>query len=209
MVNANERPEEDLVAAARGGDDEALAELVERCSGRLLARLNARLKGGLHRKVAASDILQEAHLVASRRIDSFEDRGRGSFDRWLGKIVDLKLREAVRRFAGSEKRGLDREITGGRLPAADLAGRGPTPSQVAMGQELKEQARDALTRLSDDQRQVVELLQEKRLTATEAAEVMGKSEAAVKRLYGRALARLEELLGLVPEDGVGRRRPTR
>ena len=209
MVNENERVEADLVTAARAGDAEALAELVERCSKKLLARLNARLRGGLHRKVAASDILQEAHLVASRRIATFEDRGEGSFGRWLGRIVDLKLREAVRRFAGSEMRGVSREITAGRLSSSKLAARGPTPSQVAMGEELKEKARRALGNLKPDQRTVVELLQEHHLTATEAARRMGKSEAAVKRLSGRALARLEELLGLVPAAGVGRRRPTR
>jgi RNA polymerase sigma-70 factor (ECF subfamily) len=201
--------DEELVRRAREGDQEALQALLNRHTLRLLGRIKCRIEGSVMRKVAPSDILQEARLVAAERLAEFEDRGEGSFRHWLEKIVELKIREAVRRYAGTGKREVGREVTRSRLPKQEPASAGPTPSEVAMGEELREAARLALEKLSPDQRRVLTLLRDRRLSVETAAGRLGRSPGAVKKLYGRALARLEELLDLGPEAGGARRRPTR
>jgi len=201
--------DEELVRRAREGDGEALQALLGRHTLRLLGRIRSRIEGGVMRKVAPSDILQEARLVAAERLAEFEDRGEGSFRHWLEKIVELKIREAVRRYAGTGKREVAREVTRSRLPKREPASAGPTPSEVAMGEEFREAARLALEKLTPDQRRVLTLLRDRRLSVETAAGRLGRSPGAVKKLYGRALARLEELLDLESEAGGARRRPTR
>ncbi len=201
--------DEELVAKAKQGDRAALEALLARHTARLLGRIRQRMKGGLARKVAPSDVLQEAHLVAALELSKFEDRGDGSFSRWLEKIVELKILEAVRRYAGADKRSVNREVTQSRLPPLNPASPLPSPSQVAMAAELKDAVKDALSQLSPDQRRVLELLRDRQLSVEAAAGRLCRSPGAVRKLYGRALARLEELLDLGPEAGSARRRPTR
>lgn len=202
--------DEDLVRRIRGGDDLALKALSDRYAARLTRRVQQRLMPGMRRKVAASDILQEAYLSALPRLGDFEDRGEGSFGRWFGRIVEVKIADAVRRHVQAAKRGVRREVTrSARCPTNRFAGQAPSPSQVLVGAELKEAIRAALEELPEDSRLVIDLLQEERLSLEEAADRMGRTKEAVKKLYGRALSRLEELAGLALEEGHGRRRPTR
>jgi DNA-directed RNA polymerase specialized sigma24 family protein len=76
-------------------------------------------------------------------------------------------------------------------------------------EELKDAARRAFADLPENFQEVLGLLQDQDLSLNEAAARLGKSREAVKKLYGRALAELERRMGLEPETGHGRRRPTR
>jgi DNA-directed RNA polymerase specialized sigma24 family protein len=96
--------EHDLVARARGGDEEALRALLERHEARIRRRVDRNLPPPLRRRVSVADVVQETWLVAFRRIADFEDRGDGAFEAWLAGIADLKLREVVRRDLLTEKR---------------------------------------------------------------------------------------------------------
>jgi RNA polymerase sigma-70 factor (ECF subfamily) len=210
MASFSEASDEDLVKRIRGGDDAALRALSERITARLGSRIEQRLMPGMRRKIAASDILQEAYLSALPRLADFEDRGEGSFGAWFGKIVEAKIADAVRRHVDAGKRSVGREVTrAARCPTGRFAAPGPTPSQVAAGTELKGVVREALQKLPEDSREVIELLQGEGASLEEAATRLGRSREAVKKLYGRALARLEELAGLGEGESRGRRRPTR
>jgi DNA-directed RNA polymerase specialized sigma24 family protein len=80
---------------------------------------------------------------------------------------------------------------------------------VVVGAELRAAVGDAMTRLPESHRTVLELLREQNLTLAEAADRMGRTPGAVKKLYGRALCRMETLLGISVGDRRERRRPTR
>lgn len=189
-----------MIARARAGDEAAFGELCRREAGHLRARAERLLNPTLRRKVAPSDVLQEAYIVAHERIRDFEDRGEGSFGAWLGRIVDLKAREAVRRFAGTAKRDPAIEVgsigSGARHPAA----RGPSPSQALQAREDREAVARAIASLPSDYRTVLHLIQGEGLTLAAAAERMGRSRDSIKGLYARALARLAEDLGLQGGD---------
>ena len=190
MSAAEQVADASLVRRARSGDEDAFRELFDRYATMLRARVGARLSPALLRKVSAADILQEAYLVASRRLDEFEDRGPGCFGPWIGGIVENKVKQLVDRFANTAKRDPAREVSrGGRCDTAQFVGRGPSPSDVAMAGELQEAATRALQAMPSDYREVLRLLQDEELDFKQAAARMGRTLAATRRLYSRALAR--------------------
>jgi RNA polymerase sigma-70 factor (ECF subfamily) len=202
--------DEDLVERHRAGDADAFRVLSDRYFEKLRGRIERGLSPGVLRRMAASDILQEANLVALRRFADFEDRGEGSFGAWFGKIVDLKIREAIQRHVAADKRCVRREVSrADRCSTANFAGRGHTPSQVLIGRETEQAAMDAMARLPERDREVLQLLQVRKLTTTEAATRLGITRDALRQRYARALARFEEMLGLSSGDDDGRRGPTR
>lgn len=188
-------PGDDLVARFQAGDKEAFRELLERHQRIVQSRLAGRMPERLRRRMSVADVVQEACLVAYDRREAFEDRGDGSFGRWLQGIAEYRLRDEIKRHLGAQKRSARREVTKAQRPEtayyAALAG---TPSGQAASAEQLERIRKALGRLSPDYRTVLSLALEKGLSLREVAEQMGRSREAIKKLYGRALIRLRALV---------------
>lgn len=179
----------------RQGDEEAFRRLLERHAGDLRARIASRVPAALRRRISPSDVMQETCILAFARHADFEDRGDGSFAAWMRAIADRKLREEVRRHNGASKRSAGREVTRGERPDTALfRGRGRSPSSAAMESEESLRVRAAMQRLREDDRTVLHLTLERGLTLREAAERMGRSRDAAKKLYGRALVRLREIV---------------
>lgn len=199
-----EVPEEDLVRRYQNGDGEALCALFDRYEALLVRRIERWLPPHVLRRLSVSDVLQESRIVALDRREAFEARGDGAFRRWILGIAEMKARQAVQRHMDVAKRATRRELSKpARRDTAAFAGKGPTPSEVAIGSELEELARLAVRSLPDDYREVLRLAMEEGLTLKEAARRMGRSHDAAKKLYGRALARLaRELRGLRGESHV-------
>jgi RNA polymerase sigma-70 factor (ECF subfamily) len=182
--------EKALVGRARDGDEEAFRELFEAHAGLLTGRIGRGLPNRLRRRVSVADVLQETRIVAHRRLGAF-DPDRGPFRNWLLGIADNNVRSATRRHAGPARKAGRAEISHGARPdTANLPGNGPSPSEVAMSAELCEQLRQAVASLPADYREVLRLTREEGLRLDEAAERMGRSRAAVKKLVSRALCRL-------------------
>ena len=183
----------ELVRRFRAGDETAFRELLDRHGDALTRRVARRLPQRLRRKVAVSDVVQESLLAA------FDARGdlRADTERalraWLVTIADHKVHEAVRRLELAAKRDARREVThAGRDAAAEVARRQPSPSQIAIGAELHALAQHAMRRLPHDFREILRLARQEHLPLAEAAERMGRSHEATKKLYGRALARFRQ-----------------
>ncbi len=195
-VQGASQPEgRDLVRRLRGGDEDALRILLKDHEPQMLARIRRQLHPGLQSKIDPEDVLQEVYLVVTRRAPSFIGRNDGAFTLWLTRIVDFKVREAMREYLDVSRRDVRRERARGARPnTSRFAGASPTPSQVAMGAELADRARRALEHLSDDYRCVLRLVQVEGTNLQEVSRVMGRSYEAVKKLYGRAITRFRDLL---------------
>lgn len=187
--------DEALVARVRAGDEAAFQELFERHAPALRARIRRQLPAALRRKVSESDVIQVAYAGAFRNLASFEDRGEGAFQRWLGQIVDHKVKDVLRRYVGRAKRSIEKEVSRPDRPATrDVAARQPSPSQHAMAAELARKVRDCMRKLPDDYRRILRLVQDDGLSLREAGRRMGRSAEACEKLYGRALSQLSHLV---------------
>ncbi len=176
--------EDTWFAAASAGDPDALDRLLAHYLPQLHAFVRSRL-GNLRQREESGDVVQSVcrQLVASRQ--TFEFRGEAPFRAWLFTTALNKIREK-HRFHHLDKRDPGRVAHGldpNDLPGADLA----TPSQEAAGNELADHLALAVASLPAEQREVITLVRTVGLPHRVVAEMMGRSEGAVRQLLGRAL----------------------
>ncbi len=180
----------ELAQRAAEGDEDAWRELFERHAATLRAYAARRLPAGLRRRVSAADVVQEAWIVALERCATFEDRPDTEFRKWMIGIVERKVREAVRRHAYTSKRAVGREVTRGLRPeTGQLPARSASPSEVAIGAEAGRLAQRVLATLPDPYREVLQLTRGDQRSLEQAAEALGRSREATRRLLERALQR--------------------
>ena len=197
MAESRDEPsDEELVRRFRAGDESAARVLFERHADVLRARVARNLPRAMRPRVAASDVVQDAWLAAFLRLADFEDRGDGSFRRWLGTIVENKVLDEVRHHVGAGKRDVRREVDV-QSGIVRLAGPASGRSASADLRDAEEKAlvERAMSALPEAQREVMRLAHEERLTMEEAAVRMGRSLAAVRKLYSRAVLRLAQEVG--------------
>ena len=76
----------------------------------------------------------------------------------------------------------------------NLAGFGPTPSRDVMAGERADAVRAAIARLPDDYQTVLRLRYDEDLPFDEVARCMGRTANAVRKLWSRAVERLQQEL---------------
>jgi len=189
----------DLIAAARSGSDEAIGELIENCRGYLLVVANQDLDHGLRGKIGASDIVQETMMSAQIAISDFRGESYDEFVGWLRSILVNDLRETRRKFRGTEKRQVDRELplvgdSQVGVPLSELVEQLATPGSQAIAKEEARALTDAMDRLSDEYRQVLELRHWQQLSFVDVGQQMGRSADAARKLWARAILVLQQEL---------------
>jgi len=184
------------VRRVREGDEDAARTLFDRHVDEFRARVRRRLPRSVRPKVSESDVVQDAFLAAFLRLADFEERGDGSFKAWLGTILERKLLDEVRDWVGTGKRDVRREkdVQSGIVRLAGPS-RERSPSADLRDAEDREIVARAIERLPAGQRDVMRLVQGERLTVEQAAERLGRSLAAVRKLHARAVLRLAGELG--------------
>lgn len=197
MAEAEDEPsDEELVRKVRSGDETSARRLFERHADELRARVARSMPRAMRPRVAASDVVQEAWLAAFLRLADFEDRGDGSFRRWLATIVENKTLDEVRHHVGATKRDVRREVD---VQSGIVRLAGPASGRSASADlrdvEDRAQVERAMSVLPVAQREVMRLVHEERLTVEQAAVRMGRSLAAARKLYARAVLRLAEEVG--------------
>jgi RNA polymerase sigma-70 factor (ECF subfamily) len=189
--------------AAQAGSREALAQALEACRGYLLMIAERELAPDLRAKAGASDLVQDALLEAQRDFGSFKGTNEGELLAWLRRLLLNNLANFARHYRGTDKRAVAREVglaVGGSSAemGPDLASVLPSPSGAAMAHERAEAVRRAIDRLPPDQRQVVLLRYQDERTFEEIGPLMGRTANAVRKLWLRAIERLEEELRDLP-----------
>ncbi len=200
--------ERDLVNRVIDGDHDALAELFSEHRDRLWRMINFRLDPRLHGRVDADDILQEAWLAAVQRIDHFlADATRSTFV-WFRLIASQTLIDLHRRHLGTQKRNAALEFSIHRGWSSDstssalsfhLLGHLTSPSQAALREELSNQLQASLQTMNEIDREVLALRHFEQLSNKETAQILGISDQASSDRYMRALARLRNVLQILPE----------
>jgi RNA polymerase sigma-70 factor, ECF subfamily len=144
------------------------------------------------RRRAAEDATQDAFLSLWRSAAGY-DVNRGTLKSWLLSTVRNRSIDWLRREARHHHDGAIDEVLLERLEASER-----TEEQVVARDESRS-AREALTSLPVEQRQVIELAFFKGLTQAEIAGRTGVPLATVKGRQRLALTKLRKLLALDPE----------
>ena len=191
-----------LIRAARNGSDQAMDQLIRECQPYLLAIANVEIDTAVARKVGASDIVQNSMLSAQRCIADFEGETREQLLAWVRGILIKDLQQA-HRYYHAQRRHVDRERPIRGLDASgnefSLVDDGASPSELAAEREQEQRLYRAMRRLSPHEREVIELRNWQRLPFAEIGQRMDRSAEASRKLWSRAIVRLERLMGGVDE----------
>ena len=186
---AQERTDEELLAAYQQGDTGAFELLLRRHRAPLFSFLS-RMLGDRER---AEDLAQEAFLRIVKGAQAWEHRAR--FQTWLFTIarnlcVDASRRDRFRRADSLDAQGPDDE------PAMvdSVPGREIDPARGAESARLRPLLQKALLSLPAEQREVFILREQAGVPFKEIAEMIGVNENTVKSRMRYALEGLRKAL---------------
>src|SRR5690606_36604022 len=120
---------------------------------------------------------------------------------WLRRILSHNAGDFIRRFRGTSKRQVKREVPlagptdeSVQFGAPEPAAADDTPRELLIRQEMEVRVADALTSLSPDYQEVIMLRNLQRLAFNEVAERLNRSRPAVQMLWMRAIRKLQQVL---------------
>ena len=192
-----------LLELANQGDADALDSLFLRHRDRLARMVRLRLDQHVKARIDASDVLQETHLEAWSRLESYmQDPQRMPFFLWLRFLTGQKVLELHRRHLGAQRRDARQEVQIQRaLPdvtnaslAFELVGNQTAPSLAAARAEQRASLEEALDEMDAVDRSVLTLRHFEQLSNAEAAAELGMKESAASKRYVRALRKLKQIL---------------
>ena len=176
---------EELLSAVARGDQAAFADLYDRVAGPVYGLVRRVLRDPSQSEEITQEVLLEVWRTATRF-----DHHRGSAQGW---IMTMAHRRAVDRVR-SEQASRNRDERVATLNAA-----GGSFDEVAEDVEIRieqQQVRQALGRLTDLQRQAVELAYYQGYTYREVAELLDAPLGTVKTRLRDGLIRLRDTIGV-------------
>ena len=170
-----------LVELARGGDSEAFGQLYDHYQGSVYRFVYYRTRS----QMLAEDLTSETFLRALRNMSGF---------RWQGKDFGAWLMTIARNLCTDHyKAGRTRlEQTTEDMGVHDDATEGP--ENAVLNGLTNEVLLDGLRRLSEEQRDCLIMRFLQGLSIAETAEVLGRSEGAIKQLQLRGVRNLAKLI---------------
>jgi RNA polymerase sigma-70 factor, ECF subfamily len=190
--------DEELVRRASAGDADALGELLLRDAPRVLSFVTKQMPPLLRRTAEPQDVLQETYFDASRDFHQFTPDGEGSLFRWLCRIAMnrmvglLRAQQRLKRGGGRRRLAEDEESVTQLLEQLAVYRR--TPSASAAAHEVVRAIEDAIRRLPEQHREVIQLRHIEGLSVEETAARMHKAHDAIYWLTKRAMASLRHEL---------------
>jgi RNA polymerase sigma-70 factor (ECF subfamily) len=182
--------DDDLVIAAREGDESAFANLFER-HRYLVARLGYRF---FARREQVEEIIQESFIKAYFALDNYQGGNEKSFVSWLAQITVRTCYDELRRVRRRNESNIgdlsedEAAYLNDRL--RDLSANGNVEG-AAISRDL---ASKLLSRLHPDDQLILTLLKQEELSIAEISDLTGWTAAKVKMRSHRAQHGLRRLL---------------
>jgi len=193
------------LAAARAGDQSALAQVLEACRAYLLTFANGELDPNLAAKFGASDLVQVSLFEAQQAFASFGGSSEEELLRWLRRILKHNLVDMTRRYRDTAARAISQEVSLDReAPQAikrQLADAHHSPLEGLVAFEKKVVLESSLASLPEEFRRVIDLRYSQGRTFVEIGAELGKSEEAARKIWFRAMRKLREELKRHEEFG--------
>jgi RNA polymerase sigma-70 factor (ECF subfamily) len=178
-LSAHQAADEELIARIAQGDRLAMQVLYGRHNVKVF-RFGLRL---VRNEQLAEDLISEVFLDVWRQAGKFE--GRSAVSTWLLAITRFKALSALRRRKDAE---LDDEA------AAAIEDPSDNPEVTAQKKDTSEALRKCMTSLSQDHREIIDLVYYHEKSVEEVAEIVGIPENTVKTRLFYARKKLADLL---------------
>lgn len=182
----------ELLQKAREGDDESTCVLLERYRNYLLVIANDDTDSWLKEKVGPSDIVQATLISGFENLSQFRGESEGELIAWLKAILKNGVRRRQRRYVSS-KRNVNRETKLETMAAHDrqVVDQRLTPQSEALANEKRQSLEQGLSRLTAEQRQVVELRNFEQLSFSEIGQRIGRTSDAARKFWARSIEALK------------------
>lgn len=160
-------------------------------------RMDRRMQG----RADASDVIQEAYLEVSQKLEKYLEDPRIPFFVWLRLVTSQTLTHFHQHHLGTKMRDARVEISifeeslpeaSSEMIAAQLLGDLTTASEAAERAEMKARLQEALNKLEPGDREVLALRHFEHLSSLEVAQVLGLKPPAASKRYIRAAIRLRD-----------------
>jgi RNA polymerase sigma-70 factor (ECF subfamily) len=180
-LSLNAHSDENLIKAIAAGDEGAMRTLY--------ARHNVRVFRFISRLVTepgtAEDLMSEVFIDVWTQAGRFE--GRSQVTTWILSIARFKALSALHR-----RRRRDAELGEAAMELIEDAT--DSPEQTVLNSDLSAQLRTCLSQMSQEHREVIDLVYYREKTIEEVADIMGTPKNTVKTRMHYARKRLAGLL---------------
>jgi RNA polymerase sigma-70 factor (ECF subfamily) len=180
-LSLNAHSDENLIKAIAAGDEGAMRTLY--------ARHNVRVFRFISRLVTepgtAEDLVSEVFIDVWTQAGRFE--GRSQVTTWILSIARFKALSALHR-----RRRRDAELGEAAMELIEDAT--DSPEQTVLNSDLSAQLRTCLSQMSQEHREVIDLVYYREKTIEEVADIMGTPKNTVKTRMHYARKRLAGLL---------------
>lgn len=197
------QPTENLIAQAKGGDADAINQLMDRHRNSLRQLIRMRLDKKIQNRIDVSDVVQDVLIEANRRLDNYMNDPVMPFHLWLRQIAKDRIIDAHRRHRVSARRSVDREQSmaaprGYDQSSIELAGLlgdpNLTPAAAVMQAEMARRVEDAISELDEKDCEIIIMRHYEHLTNQEIGKLLDLTEPAASMRYLRAIRRLKAVL---------------
>jgi RNA polymerase sigma-70 factor (ECF subfamily) len=197
VLGSGEEGFRSAIARAKGGSPDDFGRLVSDCRDYLLLVAHQMLDSSMVPKEGVSDVVQDTFVEAQRGIASFRGETEEEFRGWLRKILIRLIFDMRRRYRSTQKRSIEREVSLDTATDIDtrefaIESKDPSPSSHAQHEEQLQLLKAALRKIPENQARVVILHHRDGLSMAEIADRLGKTEAAVRKLWTRGIKALQE-----------------
>ena len=185
----------------RGGDPAAWEELLRHSQERLRKLTHRMLSRfpAVHRFEQTDDVLQNVLLRITRMLDRVEVASVRDYLRLAATNIRRELIDLARHISGAEGIGANQATPPPRRPDQSDQGPANDPAAESSGDALSladwTEFHEQVARLSEEEKEVFDLLWYNGLTQEEAAEVLAVSLSTIKRRWQSARLGLMNALG--------------
>lgn len=186
-MNPIEQREQDLVAQAKKGSQEAFAQLMEQSQQRMY-QLAYRMTG---QHQDAQDVCQEAFFKAWKALPNFKEES--SFSTWLYRLTSNSAIDLLRKRKRQQESSLVEQFQGEEeeLEIPDLR---EAPEDVLLQGEVRDKIHQGLEKLPPHHRQVLVMREVQGLSYQEIATTLALDLGTVKSRIARGRGALRGFL---------------
>ena len=170
--------EQQLIESAQAGSNSAFEQIYEEYFDRIYSYIAARIGN----RFDAEDLTEEVFLKALQSIGSFKWQGI-SIGAWLFRIAHNITVDHLRKMSKRQTMPIEESISS----------KSPSPEDRALTNIAVARVKQALSRLTQAQQQVLSLRLASGVSVAETAKILGKSEGAIKASQHSALAAIRRI----------------